>query len=358
MKQLQDAFYLGNLKLRNRICVPPMVVFGCSDENGQVSAQHLQHYEAIARGGAALVIVEATCVTREGRLGDTQLGLWEASQLEGMRRLAQTIHAQGAGCVVQLHHAGIVGIASEAFCPDAYVLEGNPPKTGVKMTQQDIRRIQQAFVQAAVWAQQAGFDGVELHGCHGYLISQFFNPTVNRREDEWGAHPERFVLEIVEEIRRQVPSEFLVGIRLAAFEPSLQEGLSHARLLDEKVDFFDLSYGFGAPDLQLPPDIAVPEGMNELHAAAGVLRKAVHTPVFVVNGITTPAQAQLILQETDVDMVDVGRTVLVNPAWPAEALAWCKGQPVPAHCLHCPACRWSFGGAQCAGVRRAAKSRV
>lgn len=131
--------------------------------------------------------------------------------MPGLRRITQAVHAEGCPIFVQIHHAGIVGIAEHALCPSAYQLGD---KTGAEMSVEQIHAIQQAFIRAAQRAYQAGYDGVELHGCHRYLMCQFLNRRVNTRADVYGEHPEQFVLEILEGIRKTVPEDFVVGIRL------------------------------------------------------------------------------------------------------------------------------------------------
>ncbi len=344
MKQLSDSFVIRNTAIRNRICVPPMVMYHWTDDSGMVSDCHVEHYRALAQGGAGLIIQEATCVTQEGRLADTQLGIWDDAHIPGLKRITCAVHEADCPIFVQIHHAGIVGIAPEAYCPDSYVLHRDGAnKQGIRMSGADIMRIQQAFIDAARRAYEAGYDGVELHGCHSYLMCQFLNARINRRNDVYGVHPEQFIFEIMDGIRRAVPQDFVVGIRLGAFEPTLADGIAHAQLLEQHgIDFLNISYGFAGEDEPAKP---ADFPYKDVFYAAGEIKRACHVPVFAVNGIRTPADAQGVLQKTDVDMICVGRSSLVNPSWSADALA----DRDTGRCLDCDVCQWRIDPSRCAG---------
>ena len=140
----------------------------------------------MAAGGAGLIIAEATAVTKRGRLHETQLGLWEDKQTEGWKRLADAVHQYDVPFFVQLHHAGVSGIEKNADCPSDYSFRdsnGELRARGCEMSPERVREVIDDFVQAARRAKQAGLDGIELHGCHSYLICQFFNRNINHRED-------------------------------------------------------------------------------------------------------------------------------------------------------------------------------
>lgn len=349
---LKDSFFIRKTRICNRICVPPMVCYHWTDESGVVSDRHVEHYRAMARGGAGLIIQEATCITQEGRLADTQLGIWDDSHVDGLRRITEAVHAEGCPIFVQIHHAGIVGIAQHALCPDAYTLRrGGTEKHGVKMQEEDIARIQQAFIDAARRAYEAGYDGVELHGCHSYLMCQFLNRRINHREDRYGKNPELFITEIMDGIRNIVPEEFVMGIRLGAFEPTLADAIRHAKALEAHgIDFLDISYGFtGEDEPEKPADFPY----KDVIYAAGEIKKNVSVPVFAVNGMRVAEDARGVLACTGVDMVDIGRSTLVNPSWAADALA---GRDT-GRCLDCAVCQWRIDADQCAGRKLLRKKR-
>lgn len=314
-----------------------MVCFHWSDDSGRVVQKNIDHYTALAQGGPGLIIAEATCVTKDGRLHETQLGLWEDGQVEGFRAIARAVHGQGVPLFVQLHHAGVVGINPTPDCPSDYDhRHGDRLNHGRAMSLARMEELKDAFVKAALRARAAGLDGVELHGCHSYLLSQVLNRNVNRREDKYGQDETLWVREILQAIRDSCGQSFALGIRLAAFEPTLADGLRHAKALAPYVDFLDISYGFsGESTPEKPQDYPYSEAVY----GAQEIKKAVpQVPVFCVDGIVSGGDAAGALALSGVDMVDVARGFLVNYNWANDCLA---GRDT-GRCLHCkPACHWS-----------------
>lgn len=333
--KLFQPFQIKSVKIRNRVCMPSMVCFHWADASGQVTERHIRHYQAAARGGVGLIIQEATCVSETGRLSGDQLGLWDDGQVPGLRRLVEAVHREGVPIFNQIHHAGVMGNGADLLCPSDFSCMGKKKmQHGREITPEEIRRVQAEFVAAARRSYEAGYDGVELHGCHSYLISQFLNRNVNRRTDGYGQKPETFVTEILEEIRRVTPPEFIVGIRLGAFEPALADGIAHARLLEAHgIDFFDVSYGFRGQD---SPEKPADFPYKDVIYAAGEIKKQVSVPVFAVNSIKNGEMAEDILRRTSVDMVDIGRGILVNYHWANDV----KEGRDPGKCLDCKECIW------------------
>lgn len=344
MHKLFEEGKIRNLTVKNRIVIPPMVVFGWSDDTGRVTQKNIDHYEEIAKGGAGLIIQEATCISKSGRLADTQLGIWEDAQIEGLRQIVDATHRHGVPILVQIHHAGIVGIAEDAVCPsDYHCMVREQLKHGRGLALDELHQIQAQFVAAAQRAYQAGYDGVELHGCHSYLISQFLNANVNRREDLYGQQRERFALEIMEQIRRQTSPDFIIGIRLGGFEPSLEDAIGHARsFAAQGIDFLNISYGFAQASTPIAPE-GYP--FKDCIYAAQKIKEAVAVPVFGVNGINSAQLAEEILEQTKLDMVNIGRGTLVNYTWGNDAKA---GRDV-GRCLYCKACMWRVDPDKCPG---------
>ena len=342
MKTLFEPVKLNHLTLKNRICVPPMVCFNWAGEDGVVSDRHVAHYAAIAEGGPGLLIQEATCVSPEGKLGASQLGIWSDGHIAGHARIAEAVHAAGVPILMQIHHAGVVGIDENPLCPSAYTLaEG---KVGIEMTEGDIAQLVNAYAQAARRAGAAGYDGVELHGCHSYLISQFLSARVNTRTDDYGHNRLRFATEVLAAVRAVTPGDFIVGIRLGAFEPTLADGIAHAKVLEGLgVDFLNISYGFSRDHAPTPPPAGFP--FKDVVWAAGEVARAVSVPVFAVNGLRTPEQAQQALALTDVDMVCIARSILADYNWPRKAKAGLK----TGICLDCARCRWFDDAERCPG---------
>ena len=274
--------------------------------------KNIEHYKKLAKGGAGLIIQEATCVNNDGKLANKQLGIWKDDQIEGLKSIVNVVHEENCPIFLQIHHAGVVGISKNPICPSPYEYKGYAGTVvGHEMTLEDIKSIQNDFIEAARRAYKAGYDGVELHGCHAYLISQFLNKKVNKRTDEYGTNPEKFVIEIINGIKKVTPKEFIVGIRLGGFEPTIEDGIHYAKTLEKSgIDFFDISYGF-----MNEQEMHVSEEYKYSNAvyAAEKIKEVVSIPVFAVNKIKSAEIAEDILNETNVDMVDIATGFLINP---------------------------------------------
>ncbi len=344
MSLLFEPLKLRDLTVKNRIAVPPMVVYHWADDTGYATDRQVDHYRALAQGGAGLIIQEATCVTRHGRLADSQLGIWEEGQVEGLKRITDAVHQYGTPILVEIHHAGVFGFMADTVCPsDITCTVKGETKQARALTLVELHTLQQAFVDAAVRAARAGYDGVELHACHNYLISQFLNREVNKRADAYGAHPALFALEIIREIRQRAPESFIIGIRLGAFEPTLADGIAHAvEFAESGVDFLDISYGFDQRSEPFKPEDY--RFSDRIYAAAEI-KKRVPVPVFAVGEIASAQWAEKILSETGIDMVDIGRGSLVNPNWANDA----KASHDTGSCLYCHTCMWRVNSDKCPG---------
>ena len=328
--EMNESLKIGNVILKNRLAVPPMVCFHWTGDDGMVTEKTLAHYEALAEGGFGLIIAEATAVTKRSRLHETELGLWEDGQTAGFAEIARRIHAHGAAAFVQLVHAGINGID-----PNAETASDVPGKRGIighEMSRERIAETVQDFVRAALRAEQAGFDGIELHGCHGYLLSQFMNSRVNRRTDEYGADRTLIAKQALSAVREACGKQMTVGIRLGAYEPSLQDGLDHARELAPYADFLDVSYG-GDCDPEKPESFPCSAAV---YGAYRVKQLLPDMPVLAVDRICTRQDVQQVLS-LGIDAADIGRSALADPAFARHVL---NGEPA-GRCLHCPGgCRW------------------
>ncbi len=322
VRNLSDSVRIGAVITRNRICIPPMVYYGHAGDDGMTTDAHISHYRELAAGGAGLIIQEATCIAPEGRLRPDQLGIWSEEQVPGLRRITGAVHKENCPIFLQIHYGTVKDVSA--------------------LSTAEVTDLRDAFIAGALRTFEAGYDGVELHCCHSYLLCQFLNRRTNRRRDKY-ADGLQLVEEIYHGIRAQTPPEFVVGIRLGGFEPALEDGIAHAKALEEMgVEFLDISYGFaGEMDLGAPGD----PDLSAAVRAAGAIKETVRIPVFAVNGIRTPADAERVLAATGVDMVDIGRSVLVDPEWPKKALA---GQ-TPGRCMDCKTCQWRIDEARCPG---------
>jgi 2,4-dienoyl-CoA reductase-like NADH-dependent reductase (Old Yellow Enzyme family) len=288
---------------------------------------HIEHYVRRARAGVGMVIVEHSYVRGDGRVNQQQLGIYDDFHIPGLNRLAEAVKACDTVVGVQITHAGSKStraiIGSEPVAPSA-ILVPTGKELPRSLLGDEIEAICDAFVLAAERALKAGFDFVEIHGAHGYLLSQFLSPLTNQRQDEYGGDINnrlRLPLKIVEAVRQLVDENHLLLYRLGAndFMPdglTANEGIQAAvALAAAGVDILDISgghIGAGHPDWD-----GIAQGYFVPMASA--IRDEVDAPVIVAGGITDPRFADRIIQEGKVDLVAIGRAMLANPNWAEEA---------------------------------------
>ena len=356
MSDLFSEMNIRNMRVKNRIVMPPMVCFGWAGEEGLVTENNVKHYKARAKGGVGLIIVEATCVSRNGRLADRQLGLWSDAQIEGFSQIARECHQYGARVLVQIHHAGLAtprSVSNDRVAPSEYEGQSNIRELNLSaraLTIKEIKAIQTDFIAAAVRAKKAGLDGIELHGAHGYLISQFFSPFVNQREDSYGGNLEgrtRFATELIAGIRNVTGEDFIIGCRMGSNEPDLQTGIKIAQRLEKSgIDVLHISTGMttfiktnSTESQSVPPDFKY----NWIVYGGTQIKRNVKVPVIVVNGIRTPEQANYLIKHNLSDFVALGKGLLVDPEWANKAQ---RKQNVTA-CIDCKACAYFRPGTVC-----------
>lgn len=323
---------IKNVTIRNRIAIPPMVCFNWTDDNGYVTERNIEHYRELAAGGAGLVIVEATAITKRGRLANTELGIWEDGQIEGLKKIADVIHENGAVAFIQLVHAGGNGPDKDAEVPSRREYHFAGERTN-EMSKERIAVCIEDFAKAAVRAKEAGFDGVEIHGCHSYLLSCFFSKLYNLRTDEYGTDKALLAKQVLTACIKACGEDFIVGIRVAAFEPELAEGLENIRAIAHLSDFLDVSYGADCKGYA-PEDFPCSEAV---YGASVVKKEFPDIPVFGVHNINSREDVINALN-TGIDMVDVGKASLVDPAFAKHVI---NGEAY-GQCLHCNNyCRWN-----------------
>ena len=336
MTSLFDPITLRGLTVRNRIWLPPMCQYQVSAQDGVPTDWHLVHYGARAAGGFGLLIAEAAGVVPEGRITPNCCGLWNDAQRDAWARIVGFAHDRGAAMGIQLNHAGRKGSAWWDFagCGQGTVpaadggwqtIAPSPiASPGYDMpceaTATDIHAVVAAFADAARRADEAGFDTIELHAAHGYLLFQFLSPLTNRRTDEYGgdfAGRTRLLIEVCDAVRSVWPSHKPLLVRISATE-WLDDGWSTADtialvpiLAAHGVDFIDVSSGGNvAASIPLGPGYQVP-------LAAAVRPSGL--PVSAVGLLTEPAQAQQVLDDGAADVIEIGRAALRQPAWPLRA---------------------------------------
>lgn len=323
---LLDPMKAGLLELRNRIVMPPMAT-RLSTPRGEVTDRLVEHYADRSRE-LGLLVVEHSYVTSEGRIRVNQLGAYSDSLIPGLRRLVGAVHEKGTPIALQINHAGgattreVCGVQPVAPSPVMH------PRRGQELPRplggEEVKGIIQDFRDAARRAAAAGFDAVEVHGAHGFLLGQFLSPLTNRRDDEFGGPLEnrvRLSLRIIEEIRDELGSDFPILYRISAEDLmpgglTLKEGVEAAKMIAEKnVSIMDVSGGLvgSRPEGLAGPGYFVPQ--------AAAVKEAVEIPVIGVGGITTADEADSIIRSGKVDLVAVGRAILKDPKWASKAVA-------------------------------------
>ncbi|MGE0076379.1 MAG: hypothetical protein AB7S48_00815 [Bacteroidales bacterium] len=327
---------IKGIQIRNRIVFPPVVNFGWAETDGKVTSKHIAHYEERAKGGAGLIVVEATCVNPIGRIFSYQLGAWNDEQIEGLNKITAACHKHGAVVLLQIHHAGLV--TRKAVSEFAYGPSVDPDnERSVEMTVEQIHRTREDFIAAAIRAQKAGFDGVELHGAHGYLLNQFASSAINHRTDEYGGSTEnrlRLASEIIAGIKASTNDNFILDYRLAACSPTLTDGIEIAQALEKYgVDIIHASHG-GTKGI----NAEVPQGVefNSIIYMGTQIKKHVNIPVITVNQIRTPERANKLVENGLADMVAIGRDMLTDAHWANKA----KSNEDIIYCIDCqPRCK-------------------
>ncbi|MCB0825882.1 MAG: NADH:flavin oxidoreductase/NADH oxidase [Armatimonadetes bacterium] len=332
MSQLFSPLTIRGSTLRNRIALSPMCTY--SSEDGFASDWHLVHLGTRASGGCGIVMCEATAVHPDGRISPQDLGIWKDEHIPGLRRVTDFIRSQGAASAIQLAHAGrkagtyrpwsevrgfipIEDGGWERIGPSPIPFRDGAP-TPVEMTQQDLSDFIEDFVAAIRRSDEAGFDVVEIHSAHGYLLHQFLSPISNHRSDAYGGDFKgctRLHHELVEAVRHAWPETKPLFIRISATDWvdggwTIEESIELAKSLKSLgVDLMDCSSGGSTPDAQIPvgPGYQVPFA-ERISREAGILSGA-------VGMITEPKQAEEIVSSGQADLVFLGRELLRNPYW-------------------------------------------
>ncbi|NLO21159.1 MAG: FAD-dependent oxidoreductase [Syntrophomonadaceae bacterium] len=319
---------IGSLKLKNRIAMAPMLV-GYAHQDGRVSQSVIDYYETRAQGGAGLIFVEAACVDSPAGLeGMGQLRVDEDTCVEGLARLAQAIKQHGAGAFIQLFHAGrqtkksITGVQPVAPSPISCPMINEEPR---QLDSREIKVIEEKFIKAAHYARSAGFDGVEIHAAHGYLINQFLSPHSNQRHDEYGGSLEnrmRILMNIVKGIRNINP-ELAISVRIN-IDDFVPQGLKE----DESIEICRHLEPAGASLIHCSCG-TYESGLTSIEPAsyqqgwkiylAEAVKKAVSIPVIGGGMVSSPQFASQLLEEGRCDLIFLGRTLLADPHWPNKA---------------------------------------
>ncbi|HEU0028236.1 MAG TPA: NADH:flavin oxidoreductase/NADH oxidase [Ktedonobacterales bacterium] len=348
---LFQPIQMRSVTARNRVMISPMCQYSCDDRSGRLTDWHLAHLGSFATGGAGIVFVEATAVEARGRISPFDSGLWEDSQIEPLARIARFLRAQGAVPAIQLGHAGRKAsvdrpwsggkpldpaqggwrVVGPSAIPYAEGYQAPEP-----LTTAGVAEVVEAFALAAERALAAGFELIELHSAHGYLLHQFLSPASNQREDQYGGSLEnrmRLTLEVVRAVRAVWPERLPLFTRVSGTDwledvttrPSwtlAQTVELTRRLKDEGVDAIDCSSGGNEAKARIPlgPGYQVP--------LAAVVRREARIPTIAVGLITEARQADQIIRSGQADIVALARAALRNPHWALQA-ARALGQSAP-----------------------------
>ncbi|MCF8040283.1 MAG: NADH:flavin oxidoreductase, partial [Desulfohalobiaceae bacterium] len=326
-QHLFSPISIRDLELQNRIVMPPMGVF-LSDQ-GRANEQTLAYYQRRARGGVGLVMVEASGVAPEGVVSPQQMRIYDDTYIKSLQSIASVIKGEGIPAGIQIHHAGrqvspkVIG--RPPFAPSN--LRCSAIKGEVEpLDLEGIERIVSLFGDAAERAVKAGFDLIEIHGAHGYLVNQFLSGYSNVRQDQYGGsipNRARFALDIVREIRRRVGTDLPLSFKISAQEfveggLTVEESIEIVRLLEQAgIDTVQISAGCDAT----PEWISQPMLMNRgcLVDSARAIKEAVQIPVMCVGRINGPFLAEDIIREGKADLVCMGRALLADPDLPNKA---------------------------------------
>lgn len=323
MSKLLSPATIAGLDLKNRVVMPPMCMYVVDKEDGKVTTFHHAHYGARAIGQVGLIILEATAVEPDGRLTKNDLGIWSDEHIQGLRELVDELHSLGAKVGVQLGHGGRKAKDATVKKAPSAIAYNSDYSTPVEMTSQDIKEVQKAFISAAGRAQAAGFDMIELHGAHGYLINQFLEPLSNQRQDNYGGSLEnryRFVKEMLPDIKAQFDGSIWMRLSMTAYDETgqqntIQDWQTIGRWLQaDGIDCLDISTG-GLCDTR--PNIPIYGGYQADFTRQ--MKEAVSIPVTAVGLLNSPELGEYLLQTNQADLIEVGRGLIRNPNWPAHA---------------------------------------
>lgn len=319
MARLLDPLTVKGITLRNRIAMPPMQS-GRASFKGEVTDRLINFY--VRRSSAVgLPIVEHAYVSALGKIGPKQLGIYDDCLIPGFEKLADAIHAVGAPAIVQISHAGAV--ATKKVIGEKPVGPSDRDKSRM-LQKEELYGLAEDFAAATDRAVKAGFDGVELHGAHGYLLNQFFTPLLNKRTDEFGGSLEnrmRFPLLVAEKVRKHLGKDRLLLYRvgsddLAPMGTHIEDAITFSQKLQEAtVDILDVSGGMCGSE---PRQLANINGY--FIPQAYVVKQAVKVPVIGVGGIKDPVFANQLVAEDKVDLVAVGRALLHDNEWAQKAI--------------------------------------
>ncbi|MEK4544898.1 NADPH dehydrogenase NamA [Bacillus sp. FSL L8-0173] len=312
-RKLFTPWTVKDVTIKNRIVMAPMCMYSSHEKDGKLQPFHMAHYISRAIGQVGLIIVEATAVNPQGRISDQDLGIWSDDHIEGFAKLTEQVKAQGSKIGIQLAHAGRKAeLEGDIYAPSAIPFD-EQSKTPAEMTTEQIKETIQEFKQAAARAKEAGFDIIELHAAHGYLMHEFLSPLSNHRTDEYGGSHEnryRFLGETIEAVKEVWDGPLFVRISASDYTDKgldIADHIGFAKWMKEQgVDLIDCSSG-----ALVQADIYVFPGYQVSFAEK--IREQAEIATGAVGLITTGTMAEEILQNNRADLIFVARELLRDP---------------------------------------------
>ncbi len=320
MSKLFSTYKIKDMELKNRIVMAPM----CMDsaENGFANDWHFTHYTTRAVGGVSLIIVEATGIEPGGMITDKDLGLWNDAQIDELKKIVEVCHKRGSKIGIQINHSGRKSeVLSHPIIAPSAIAFNDSYRVPSEMSKEDIKRTVNLFKEAAERALKAGFDLIELHGAHGYLIGQFLSPLTNRRQDEYGGSHEnrvRFLRDVIRAVKTVWPETKPLLLRVSAEDYNEGGNTSEimAQLINlvkaEGIDMVDVSTGGTAPaKINTYPGYQI--------MPSEIIKHSCSIPTIAGGLVTSPLMAEEILSNDRADLIFLGRELLRNPYWAFDA---------------------------------------
>jgi 2,4-dienoyl-CoA reductase-like NADH-dependent reductase (Old Yellow Enzyme family) len=347
MSELFESTTINGMVLKNRF-VRSATYEAMANSDGTVKEQLLQYMAELVQGGVGLVITGHSHVAREGQAGPRQMGAYSDAMIDGLQQLSAVVHAHGGVVAIQLAHAGNKGIGKNehsALGPSGLLKEGL--QTAAAMTVEDIKRTVQAFGDAADRSVKAGFDAIQIHSAHGYLLSQFLSPYYNKRDDGYGGTLEnraKFLLEVYAEIRRRVGKAFPVMVKINAEDfleggMTVEEMVKVAHLLEEQgMDAIEMSGGTFESGRLVPSRMGTAKSEKKevyYRKAAGAFKREIKIPLILVGGFLSYPVAEEMVTSGGADYIALSRPLIREPHL---VQRWANGDRRKATCISCNKC--------------------
>lgn len=328
MKYVTSELKTSKLTLNNRLVLPPMDC-GTADADGYVTEKMLNHYQKMTQGGyLSLIIVEHSFIAKEGKATKRQLSVADDQAIEGLRKLTDLIHNNGCKAVLQISHAGseatTANTGTQVLDPSVVEIPGRKAADKA-MSKEDIQKVIKQFADAAKRTVEAGFDAIEIHSGHGYLLNQFYSPLTNLRTDEYGGclnNRLRIHLEVIEAVKEVVGEDYPLLLRLGACDymeggNTPKDGADAAVILEKAgIDILDVAGGMNGIEIK-----GREKEQGYFYESSEAIKKTVNIPVILTGGIREVQAAEQLIESGKADMIGVGRAMLRDSEWAKKALS-------------------------------------